>query len=198
MTAASARAQDWAVPVVRGALALAATAAITFSQDHSPALGLLVFGIWAVVVGVVVGALSLRFVADRTTRAIMLISAIATAVAGLLALTVPGGGLPFFLYLVSAWAAITGFLELYLGLRGRGRDAGARDRLAAGVFTAVLAVLFVLLPPDSVTAVGFFGAYLAILGVYLVIGGLSQKWAGAPGRGEAPAAGAATPGSEQS
>ncbi|MCM3658968.1 hypothetical protein M3147_17055 [Agromyces mediolanus] len=197
MTAASARAQDWAVPVVRGALALAATAAITFSQDHSPAMGLLVFGIWAVVVGVVVGALSLRFVADRTTRAVTLVSAIVTAVAGLLALTVPGS-LPFFLSLVSAWAAITGFLELYLGLRGRGRDAGGRDRLAAGIFTAALAVLFVLLPPDSVTAVGFFGAYLAILGVYLVIGGLSQKWAGAPGRGETPAAATATPGTEQS
>ncbi|GLU88137.1 hypothetical protein [Agromyces sp. NBRC 114283] len=197
MTAASARAQDWAVPVVRGALALAATAAITFSQDHSPAMGLLVFGIWAVVAGVVVGALSLRFVADRTTRTVTLVSAIVTAVAGLLALTLPAG-LPFFLTLVSAWAAITGFLELYLGLRGRGKDAGARDRLAAGVFTAVLAVLFVLLPPDSVTAVGFFGAYLAILGVYLVIGGLSQKWAAAPGRGESPAAGAATPGTEQS
>ena len=118
MTTASARAQDWAVPVVRGALALAATAAITFSQDHSPAMGLLVFGIWAVVAGVVVGALSLRFVADRTTRTVTLVSANVTAVAGLLALTLPAG-LPFFLTLVSAWAAITGFLELYLGLRGR-------------------------------------------------------------------------------
>ena len=40
--------------------------------------------------------------------------------------------------------------------------------------------MFLLLPPDSVTAVGLLGGYLVILGVYLVIGGFSLKWAAAP------------------
>jgi hypothetical protein len=44
----------------------------------------------------------------------------------------------------------------------------------------VLAIVFLLLPPDAVTAVGLLGGYLVILGVYLVIGGLSLKWAAAP------------------
>jgi hypothetical protein len=34
----------------------------------------------------------------------------------------------------------------------------------------------------SVFVVGLLGAYSAILGVYLVIGGLSLRWAGQPGR----------------
>lgn len=200
MTAAPARARYWAVPVVRGALALAATAAITFSQNHSPAFGLFVFGAWAIATGLVVGALQLRLVDDRPSRVIFAISAVVTVVAGLLAISLPGGGLPFFLVLVSAWAAITGFLELYAGLRLRGRDASARDLIAAGAFTAVLAIVFLLLPPDSVTAVGLFGAYLAILGVYLVIGGFSLKWAAAQpaGASGAGAADAALPRSEQS
>lgn len=207
MTAAPARASTsahaWLVPVVRGALALVATAAITFSQNHSPAFGLVVFGAWAIATGLVVGALQLRFVEDRPSRAIFAISAVVTVVAGLLAVSLPGGGLAFFLVLVSAWAAITGFLELYAGLRGRGRDASARDRVAAGVLTAVLAIVFLLLPPDAVTAVGLFGGYLAILGVYLVIGGFSLKWAaaqpvGAEASGAAAAADQELPRTEQS
>ncbi len=182
------RTRYWVVPVVRGLFALVAAGIITFSQSHAPELGLLVFGGWAIVSGLVVGALSMRLVADRGIRSLFVVNAVATVAAGLLAVTVPGG-LPFLLYLVSVWAAVTGFVELYAGLRARGRTSAARDWIAAGAFTAVLAIVFLLLPPDAVTAVGVLGAYLVILGVYLVIGGFSLKWAAA--------AGAAASGSEQ-
>lgn len=178
----------WVVPVLRGLFALVPAAVITFSPNHAPELGLLVFGVWAIVSGLVVGALSMRLVDDRGIRSLFLVNAITTVTAGLLAVSVPGG-LPFLLYLVSVWAAVTGFVELYAGLRARGRTPAARDWIAAGAFTAVLAIVFLLLPPDSVTAVGLLGAYLVILGVYLVIGGFSLKWAAAPG--------AAASGSEQ-
>ncbi|WP_448811896.1 HdeD family acid-resistance protein [Agromyces bauzanensis] len=186
--AAPERTDSWVVPVVRGALALIPGVAIAFSQDHSAQLGLLVFGIWALVSGVVVGALALRFTTTRGIRSLFAVNAVVTAAAGIIALTVPGG-LAFLLYLVSVWAAVTGFVEVYAGLRSRGRTPAARDWIAAGAFTAVLAIVFLLLPPDSVTAVGLLGAYLVILGVYLVIGGFSLKWAAAPER--------ATAGSEQ-
>ena len=125
------------------------------------------------------GALTLRLIDDRGIRSLFLITAIATVAAGLLAVTVPGA-LPFLLYLVSIWAAVTGFVELYAGLRARGRTPAARDWIAAGAFTAILALVFLLLPPDPVTAVGLLGGYFVILGVYLVIGGFSLKWAVAP------------------
>ncbi|HTH05288.1 MAG TPA: DUF308 domain-containing protein, partial [Ilumatobacteraceae bacterium] len=111
------RARYWVVPVIRGLLAAVAAVVITFSQNHSPEFGSLVFGVWAVVSGLVVGALSLRLVTARGIRSLFAINAVVTVVAGLLALTVPGGGLPFLLYLVSVWAAVTGFVELFAGLR---------------------------------------------------------------------------------
>ncbi|MFF2372103.1 HdeD family acid-resistance protein [Agromyces sp. NPDC058110] len=176
--AAPERAQYWVVPVVRGLLALVPAVVITFSQDHSAALGLTTFGVWAVVSGLVLGALSLRLIDDRGIRSLFAINGVVTVVAGLLALTVPGG-LPFLLFIVSAWAAVTGFVELYAGLRGRGRTAAARDWIVGGAFTAILAIVFLLLPPDTVTAVGLIGGYLVVLGVYLLIGGFSLKWAAA-------------------
>lgn len=177
--AAPERTPFWVVPVVRGLLALVPAAVITFSPNHSPDLGLLVFGAWAIASGLIVGALSMRLLAARGIRSLFVVNAVVTVVAGLLAVTVPGG-LPFLLYLVSVWAAVTGFVELYAGLRSRGRTPAARDWIAVGAFTAVLAVVFLLLPPDAVTAVGLLGGYLVILGVFLLIGGFSLKWALAP------------------
>ena len=114
--AAPESARLWVVPVVRGILALIAAAVITFSQNHSPGFGLTVFGVWALASGLVVGALMLRAPAPRGIRSLFAVNAVATTVAGLLALTVPGG-LPFLLYLVSVWAAVTGIVELFAGIR---------------------------------------------------------------------------------
>jgi uncharacterized membrane protein HdeD (DUF308 family) len=191
--AAPERARYWVVPVVRGILALVAAAVITFSPNHSPAFGLAVFGAWAVVSGLLTGALGLRTLSDRVIRTLFAVSATATVVAGLLAVTVPAS-LSFFTYLVSVWAAVTGALELAAGLRARGRTPVARDWITAGAFTAVLALVFLLAPIDAVTAVGLLGAYLVLVGVLLVIGGFSSKWAAA----QPATAGDAATGSERS
>jgi len=189
--AAPERAGAWLLPVTRGALAIIPSVVITFSQDHSAALGLAVFGWWALVAGVVVGALSARLVADRTARWTFVANGVVTAAAGLVALQLaatPSAGVAVFTYMVAVWAAVTGILELFAGIRARGRVAAARDWLAVGGLTAVLALAFVLLPLDPVTAVGLFGAYLVVAGVLLVIGGLSLKWAAAERTGSDDAA----------
>jgi uncharacterized membrane protein HdeD (DUF308 family) len=191
------RAGSWLVPVVRGTLALVPAAVITFSQDHSPALGLTVFGVWAIVSGVVVGALSIRLAGGRTARWAAVANGIATAAAGLVALGLrdtASNGVGAFTFTVAVWAAVTGIVELLAGLRLRGRTPAARDWIAAGALTALLALVFVLLPLDPVTAVGLLGAYLVVLGVLLLIGGFSQKWAAA----EPVEAGSAASGTERS
>ena len=195
--AAPERAASWLVPVVRGTLALPPAALITFSQDHSPALGLTVFGVWAVVAGVVVGAMSARLIADRTVRWMFVANGVVTAAAGLLALGLrdtASNGVGAFTFTVAVWAAVTGIVELIAGIIRRGRTPAARDWVAAGALTAVLALVFVLLPLDPVTAVGLLGAYLVMLGVLLLIGGFSLKWA-ATGPADA---GAAASGTERS
>lgn len=172
------RAPYWVVPVIRGVLAIVPAVVITFSQDHSPTLGLLVFGVWAVVSGVLTGALSMRLIEDRLIRGLFAVNGLLTAVAGLLALIMPAS-LAFLVVLVIIWAALTGIIELIAGLRARGRSAAARDWVTAGVATALAAVVFLIFPFDAVSIVGLLGAYLVIVGVLLVIGGFSLKWGGA-------------------
>ncbi len=167
----------WIVPIARAVLALVVAILITFSPDHSAAFGLLVFGAFAVIAGLIVALTARRTLADRPTRTLFLVHGIVSVLTGALALVFSTGGLGFFLYLVSVWAAVTGFLELYGGIRVRDRTAFSRDWIVTGAATAVLALVFLLLPPNAVVSVGLFSAYLVLLGVYLAIAGLSLKWA---------------------
>ena len=185
----------WYLPVARAVPALVLAAVITFSPDHSAPLGFLAFGLVGVLSGAVLTAGALR--AESVERTLGLLQGILSIVAGGIALMLPGGGLPFLILLVTGWAAVTGFVELYLGVRARRADPTARDGIFAGGLTVLLAVGLLLVPPQlaqplggiegvegvltaSVVVVGALGAYWAILGVYLVIAGLSLRWADAP------------------
>jgi len=186
--------KPWIAPLVRAVPAIVLAIVITFSADHSAALGLLTFGIFAVASGIAIGVFALRSAASPE-RTIQLIQSALGLVAGAAALAVTGGALPYLVLIVSAWAVTTGFLEGYLGLRSRG-EAGARDRMFLGAITVALAIAVLVVPPDfvqpfafdevtgqvtaSVVIVGLLGAYWAILGVFLVIAGVPVKDAAAP------------------
>lgn len=169
------RERYWIVPLARAVVALAVAAVITFNANHSAMVGLITFGAYALAVGVIT-AVGARTVADRVVRRLMLAQGIFSVVAGIIALVLSASGLGVFLYTVSVWAALTGFCELYCGLRVRGRLAVARDWVAVGGLTAVLAVVFLVIPTDAVLAVGLFGAYAVVIGVYLGIGAFTLKW----------------------
>lgn len=190
-------ATPWYVPLARAVPALVLAAVITFSSDHSAPLGLLTFVIFAVVVGAVLTASALRLASKGIVRSLTFAQGILSVLAGIVSLALPAAGLPFFVFLLTAFAAITGFLELYLGLRSRGRSGSSRDWVFVGALTALLAIAVLLVPPGfsqpftgpdgvgreltaSVVVIGMLGAYWAILGVYLVIAGLSLRWATSP------------------
>lgn len=184
----------WVLVLARAVVAVIAAIVVTFSADHSAEFGLLVFGVFTLATGAVLVAGARSAVAPGIPRTIFTVQAIVGLAVGVAAISLSWLGLPLLILLVSSWAAITGFLELYLGLRSRGRVAHARDWVFAGAFTALFAVVTIVIPADfrqaytgpddverfltaSVIIVGALGAYGAILGIYLVIAALSLKWA---------------------
>ncbi|WP_423920423.1 HdeD family acid-resistance protein [Frigoribacterium sp. 2-23] len=184
----------WPVLIARAVPLLVLGAVITFSSDHSPRVGLLAFGAAALVAGAIIAVGSaLRLAHDPSTRTIGVLQGAVGIVVGALALVFSGGGLPVLVALVSGFAIVTGALELVTGLRRRRRSPLARDWIGIGVITLVLGAVFVAVPPDyseqlggiekvsgeltsSIVLVGILGAYGALVGVFLVIAGLSLKW----------------------
>ncbi|GAA4189548.1 hypothetical protein GCM10022288_17560 [Gryllotalpicola kribbensis] len=168
----------WLLQLVRAVIAFAAGFVITLDQDHTAAYGIAMFASFAIVSGL--AACAFFFATDAGSRTVWLVQGIIGVAAGVVALIVHAGALGDLLYSVSVWALLTGAAELYGGWRARrvpADAAAARDRLLVGGATVVLAIVYLVIPPEHRLAVGLFGAYAIVIGVYLAIGAFSLKWA---------------------
>lgn len=174
----AAPAAPWSAPVLRALPALAVGLAITFIADHSALLGLIMLAVFGLVSGLVLVATTLRLDGAEPVRGLHRGLALVAAAAGLLsaaAAVVIGSALPLLLLLVGGYAVLAGALELVWGIRHRQSSPLARDSVVIGVGTLALAVVLALVA-DPVSAVGFFGAYTVMLGIFLIIAGLSLRW----------------------
>lgn len=168
----------WLAPVLRAVPAIAVGLAITFIADHSALLGLIMLAVFGLASALVLLVTSLRLERTDALRGLHRGLAIVSAAAGVLAAVaaaVVGSALPVLLLLVGGYAVIAGALELVWGIRHRDRSPLARDGVVIGIGTLALAVVLALVA-DSVSAVGFFGAYAVVLGVFLIIAGFSLRW----------------------
>lgn len=185
--------RPWGVSVVRAVPSAIIALVITFSADHSTTLGFVVLGSWALATAIVLAYGAMRW---QLSPAIFVAHAALLAAGGVAALVFFTQPVAVLLFLVSTVLGVTGVLELVGGIVFR-RSAEARDRIFVGGVTAVTAIVVLLIPADynqamsipdkvvppltaSVIVVGLFGAYCAIVAVYLVIAGLSAKWATDP------------------
>lgn len=189
VTTASNRA--WVLVVLRAVAAAAVALLITFSADHSTRLGFTALGSLALVTGVIL-ALGAR--AGAFARLPSLLQGALLVVGGIAAVVLSGATVQALIVLSSALIGVTGIIELVAGVRARGSLPAARDWIFIGALSAVFAVAVLFVPADfvqaitipdkdvppltaSVVVVGLLGAYAAIVAVYLVIAGLSLKWA---------------------
>jgi len=188
----------WYAPLARAIPAAALACVITFAGGfYTPEYGLASFGGYAIVAGLLGAFLSLRALASGVLRTVFLIQGIVSAVAGIAALVGLHGGLPVLLVVVALWGVVTGFLELYAGIRSRRTRAVARDWIFIGALTVLFAVVCLVIPPDyiqhytapndggprilnaSVMVVGALGIYGAVATVYLAIAGFSLRFGAA-------------------
>jgi uncharacterized membrane protein HdeD (DUF308 family) len=166
-------ARYWPVPIARAAVAAVAALVVTFVADHSPAVGLGVFGSFALLSGLVVLVGARRV--DRTRLAAGLIAnqGAMSVVVGITALVTLAVGASLTALVV---LAVTAASELIVGLRVADASPASRDHVVVAAATALLAVVLLLVRDDGVFVVGAIGAYAAIVAVYLAIAGLSLKW----------------------
>lgn len=172
------RARYWPVPLIRAAIAAVTAVVVTFSSDHSPVFGLAVFGLFACATGIVLAStsrLGARSAVGTTLTVVQGVVSFAFGIAAVLAYA-QAAPLASLMVLVVLWAIATAGLELTIGIRKADAGAGSRDHVVVAVATALLALLYLLGRDDAIFLVGSFGAYAAIVGVYLAIAGFSLKW----------------------
>lgn len=191
----------WIAQLARGIVALALGLTITLTLEHTPAFGLVTFGVFAVLTGVVLLGATLFGAYAGRMRAGFLAQGVATLVAGIVALAVPGAGVAFLAVLVGAWALVAGVLEGASGILARTLSVLARDWITVGVLTVALGAVVLLLPSDfeqalvgekgaagtltsSVILIGVIGAWAIVIGMLQTISAITVRAARAGSRAE--------------
>ncbi len=179
------------VQLLRALFAGIAALMITFSPDHSAAIGFAVFGGFVAMsaVALVLGAWLAVPVGSRWPFVLL---AVVDLLAGFLSSVPSWRTEAMFFIVVIVWAAASGLIELLAGLRARRTDAAAKDAITVGALGLILAVILLLIPvgyrlsysvegagaltlTGIILAVGMFGGYAAIVAVFLAIAGFSPR-----------------------
>jgi len=191
----------WISTLARAVPALAVSLAITFSSGHTAAFGLAAFGILGLASGLLTSLEAIVF-RDHPARALTLLRGAVSVVAGvvsLLFILLPRDeGAADFTIVLASWAFATGALELGGAFAARRAGAGrpaegyGRAGFVTGGLTILLGLVVALVPADlnqsfgspdtvqgvltaSIQTIGFLGAYLALVGVFLVIEAVSLR-----------------------
>jgi uncharacterized membrane protein HdeD (DUF308 family) len=182
----------WILPAGRAFLALALGLVITFTAGHTAEFGLLAFGVFAVLSGLLLAAGSFGQRAEPISRTAFRAQAVVSVAAGIAALVQPGGGIGYLVWILSGWAIVTGALELVSGIWARRRVVAWTDWIAVGGLTVLLGAIVLVIPPDiadrftgdkgveglltsPIIVVGLLGGWAIVTGVLLAIAAASPR-----------------------
>lgn len=179
------------IQLLRALFAAASALMITFSSDHSAAVGFAVFGGFVAASGflLIVGAWIVASAGSRWPYILLAVIDLLAAMASSVPTWRTDGA---FFVVVIVWAAASGLVELIAGLRGRRSDPTSKDAITIGALGLLLAVVLLFIPSDYslqysvdgagaltlsgiILAVGMFGGYAAIVAVFLAIAGFSPN-----------------------
>jgi uncharacterized membrane protein HdeD (DUF308 family) len=171
-------ARNWWSLAVRGIVAIL-VGLVTFVWPGITLTGLvLLFGAYAFLDGIFSIAGMARAVRSHERWGSLLFEGVAGLVAGLVTVVWPAITAVSLLYVVGAWALVTGTVEIAAAIRLRRHIAGEWMLVLSGVLSLAFGVLIVLFPLAGALAIALWlGAYCLIFGAVLVaLGFRLRRW----------------------
>jgi uncharacterized membrane protein HdeD (DUF308 family) len=166
--------RNWWVVLVRGIVGILFGIVTFFAPGITLAALVLVFGAYAFVDGVLTLASAIRRRSTTDRWWILVLEGIAGILVGIATLFLPGITALVLLYLIAAWALVTGVLELAAAIRLRKVITNEWLLALGGIVSILLGVLLIVAPGAGALAVVIWiGAYAFVFGALLV--GLSLR-----------------------
>lgn len=157
------------------AIALRGVTAIIFGvlAFVLPALSLfaliLMFGAYAIVEGIFNIIAAARSRSGEGPRWLLLLEGLVSIAAGIVTFALPGLTALVLVYVIAAWAMVTGVLEIIAAVRVRKQITGEVWWILSGILSVVFGVLLMIAPGAGALAlVLWIGAYAVIFGALLV------------------------------
>jgi uncharacterized membrane protein HdeD (DUF308 family) len=162
-------ARNWWALAVRGVFAIALGLVALLAPDFALLWLVLVFGVYALLDGAFAIASGLRAAKRNERWWPFALEGLANIFAAVVAFALPAAVAFVFLYVVSAWALLTGFLRIAAAIRLRRSIRGEWLLLLHGALSVVLGILLIRHPAAGLrTLVWALGAYAVFLGIVLL------------------------------
>jgi uncharacterized membrane protein HdeD (DUF308 family) len=166
----------WWALALRGAIAILFGLAAFLRPGIALEALILLFGAYALVDGVfsIVGV----FGGTRggTPRWLLFLEGVVSILAGLIALIFPGLTAVALLYLVAAWAVVTGIAEIATAIRLRQEIRGEWALILGGIISVLFGLILAVLPAVGILSlIWLVGAYAVAFGVLLLITALQVR-----------------------
>lgn len=166
--------RNWWLVVLRGVAAvLFGLLALLWPGLTLVALAV-VFGVYALVDAGAVGYAALR--TGRGTRAPLMVQSVLTLIVGLVALLWPLAAVVALVFVVGAWAVITGVGEIITAVRLRAQISSEWLLIFVGALSVIFGLLLWFWPLEGAQALVFvIGIYAIVFGVVLAVAGFRLR-----------------------
>ncbi len=173
----------WWALALRGAIAILFGLAALLRPGIALEALILLFGAYALVDGVfsIVGVFG--GTRSGTPRWLLLIEGVASILAGLIAFFLPGLTAILLLYLIAAWAIVTGISEIVMAIRLRKEIAGEWALIVGGAFSVLFGVILAVVGPvvGLISLLWLIGFYAVAFGILMLITAFSVRGGGSGG-----------------
>ncbi|MEJ7814330.1 MAG: HdeD family acid-resistance protein [Rubrobacter sp.] len=167
----------WWALALRGAIAILFGLAALLRPGIALEALILLFGAYALVDGVfsIVGVFG--GTRSGTPRWLLLIEGVASILAGLIAFFLPGLTAILLLYLIVAWAIVTGISEIVMAIRLRKEIAGEWALIVGGAFSVLFGVILAVVGPvvGLISLLWLIGFYAVAFGILMLITAFSVR-----------------------
>lgn len=130
----------------------------------------ILFGVYAFLDGIFAIVSTVRAVQGHRRWGAFLLEGIVGILAGLCGWLVPGITLAFLIFLIAAWAIITGVLELVAAIRLRRHLPGEWLLILTGVISILFGIALYIAPiAGAIVIVWWIAAYAFVFGILLLV-----------------------------
>ncbi len=166
-TLTRAMSQYWWAVALRGVLAVVIGLLFLFSPGESALSLVFVFGAFALIDGILAIISSFRVGGD--SRWPLIIEGVVGIVAGIVAFALPGLTLLTAIYLIGAWAVVTGIFEIISAFRVRDEIDNEWWLIIGGIASVIFGILIMANPIIGLGTIALLiGIYAIIFGVALI------------------------------
>ena len=162
-------AKNWWVVLLRGVAGIIFGLATFFAPEISLTVLVLVFGAYAFVDGILALISAIRRRGTRDHWWLLVLEGVMGVAVGALTFVWPDITALALLYLIAAWALVTGGLEIAAAIRLRKVITGEWLLVLSGIASVALGVILIFFPaPGALAVVLWIGAYALVSGALLI------------------------------